>query len=191
MSTCRTFNIMIFKFSLKGINSNKFFTYRRNSNIEQIKSYSTKLKMNTRFRGEFVEGFYQEDDAISVESQVFLTPFLDQLRYMVLKQLRVRKSTFQSGNLLIEKRIFDYLKTTYGISGAYKSNVSFMNVSKLINVRFIDETDYCCFENDRFEIRVCKQGDDSYYDENFQKRKNSSSQCRFFYRFVRKDLVKN
>ncbi len=147
--------------------------------------------MNTRFRGEFVEGFYQEDDAVSVESPGFLTPFLDQLRYMVLKQLRVRKSSFQSGNFLIEKRIFDYLKATYGISGAYKSNVSFMNVSKLINVRFIDETDYCCFENDRFEIRVCKQGDDSYYDENFQKRKNSSSQCRFFYRFVRKDLVKN
>lgn len=146
--------------------------------------------MNTRFGGEYVEGLYQEYQ-ISVDAPRFMTAFLDQLKYLVLKQLRMRKSTFQSGNFLIERRIFEHLKNTYGISGAYKPNISFMDDSKLINTRFIDETDYCCFENDRFEMRVCRQGDDVYYDENFQKRKNSTSKCRFFYRFTRQDLVKH
>jgi len=127
----------------------------------------------------------------SVVAPRFLTAFLNQLKYMVLKQLRIRKSPFQSGNFLIEKSVFNYLKATFGISGAYRPNVLFMNFSKLINIRFLNETDYCCFETGRFEMRVCQQGDDIYYDEHFQKKKNSSSKCRFFYRFVRQDLVKN
>jgi len=89
----------------------------------------------------------------SVVAPRFLTAFLNQLKYMVLKQLRIRKSPFQSGNFLIEKSVFNYLKAAFGISGAYRPNVLFMNFSKVINIRFLNETDYCCFEKGRFEMR--------------------------------------
>lgn len=145
--------------------------------------------MNTRRGREHIEGIYLENDIEDIPR--FMTSFFNQLKYLVLQKLKMRKSTFQSGNFLIEKRIFEYLKNTFGLTGHYKKNISLVYASQLITTRFVNETDYCTFEPDRFEVRICKQGDDTYYDENFQEQTNSSNMCRFFFRFTRQDLVKS
>jgi len=155
--------------------------------------------MNTRFAGQQVQGYYHANDSADIEvvGQLsnelprFMTAFRDLLEYQVLKQLKMRKSIFRSGNFLIEKKIFDYLKATYDLKGIYKVNIPFMEVLNLTNVRFENQTDFSSFENKRFEMRICKQKIDFYYDENFSKKKNSNNRCRFFFRFVRQDLVRN
>ena len=110
--------------------------------------------------------------------------FKAELKFAVIKLLQQRKrKPSVSGSIPITAEMFTLLETKYGLTGHFKIKNDFFNDLDLICIRFFHIGNYC--EIKSFSSRISKNKDEVFLDNEYQKKKISSSLSSFKFRFFR------
>ncbi len=101
-------------------------------------------------------------------------------------QLKAKKrSRAESGKILIPSCLFEHFKAIYNVNGAFRPNLALMNTLSLINIRYINNTDYCSFDKKFIRVRVGRTRKVQFKDCNMQNIDSYSGHYLFSYRFIR------
>lgn len=115
-----------------------------------------------------------------------LAVFVKHFQWKLMSQLKAKKrSRAESGKILIPASLFEHFKATYHVSGAFKTNVALMDSLSLINIRYINNTDYCSFNKNLIRVRVGRTRKVQFKDCSMQNIDLYSGHYLFSYRFIR------
>ena len=84
--------------------------------------------------------------------------FKKHFQYLIIKGLKPLKRNITSkGQILISKKLFNKLRSDYGLTGRFKINERFHTDLNLELCRYSDRCQYCQCKSDTFRIRVGRQ----------------------------------
>lgn len=116
--------------------------------------------------------------------------FKQEIRFEVVKTLKHNKrEVFPVRSLQISKKLLDYFRTRFGLTGRWNVVPEFYSKLELTSKRFFSENEYSAFEDSTFEVRIQNNLDICFRDENFTENYISSNMGTFKFRFCRHDLV--
>jgi hypothetical protein len=115
-----------------------------------------------------------------------LASFTKQFQWKIASQLKPKaRSTCDSGQILIPISLFDFFKNTFGVTGRFKPNETFMNFLKINNTRYMNNMDFCYFEKKNIKVKVSRTRKVVVLNENLEKEILVSGLYLFSYRFIR------
>jgi hypothetical protein len=151
------------------------------------------MPMETRSKGVYKPGFYLCKAKI-IKQNIRPIPrnlssyrsFIQKINTRILKNLvyRPKKTATVTSSFEISTRDYNSLKQQFYITGRYLYNKEFNNYFQLINKRYDNPSDFCSYQQEQFKIKLSKNKDFSYLDENCKIRKQH--QCpKFSFKFLR------
>jgi len=115
-----------------------------------------------------------------------LAVFTKQFQWKIASQLKPKaRSTCDSGQVLIPISLFDFFQNTFGVTGRFKTNEAFMNFLKINNTRYMNNTDFCYFEEKNIKVKVSRTRKVVVLNEKLEKEILESGLFIFSYRFIR------
>ena len=121
-----------------------------------------------------------------------LAVFIKHFQWKIMGQLKPKKrNTTAEGKILIPLGLYEHLKFSYNVTGAFKPNNALINSLSLKNIRYFNETDFCSVDIENISVRVGRTRKVHYKDTDLQKKELCSGLFLFSYRFNRFEGKKN
>ena len=76
-------------------------------------------------------------------NQKKILSFANQLRYLVLRQLKPGSKLTKSGKIVLTSDVSIFLKTKYNINSRFKSCINILEDNDIEKIRIFNEHDYC------------------------------------------------
>jgi hypothetical protein len=127
---------------------------------------------------------------ITAKKRDALAVFIKHFQWILIKQLKPRRrNPGESGKILIPEVLFDMFRNQFGVTGRFAVNEAAMDYFNLINIRYINNREYCHFENNEMVVRVSRTSKASLIDKDLNETKHSSGLYLFSYQFNRREEV--
>ena len=120
-----------------------------------------------------------------------LATFVKHFQWMIINQLKPRRRAHpcESGKILIPEDLFLMFKETFDLTGRFKVNETFINFLNMTNSLYINDREFCSYDNDSMQVRVGATRKAKNLDRDLVEKKITNGYFLFSYQFNRRESV--